>query len=275
MAAAEFDPLPASEPRFADIGGARIEYRRIEVAGARAPAIVFLHEGLGSVSQWRDFPAQLCALAGLDGLVYSRRGHGRSAPLAAPRTPDFMHAEALQVLPQLLATLDVKTPILFGHSDGASIAAIYAGAHPAAVRALILEAPHFFVEARSLEGIRAARAAFETTDLPERLARHHDDARAMFYGWNDVWLSAGFRDWNIESALGPVRCPVLAIQGEDDEYGTMAQLDALERRAGGAATLLKLARCGHVPHRDQRDAVLAACARFIATLDFSDPISPR
>jgi pimeloyl-ACP methyl ester carboxylesterase len=258
--------MTAPAPRLVSAGGHRLEYRRIAAARADAGTIVFLHEGLGSVSQWRDFPQRLCERTGLPGVVYSRYGHGRSERLSEARTPDFMHAEALTALPELLAALGVHDPILFGHSDGASIAAIYAGAHPGRVRALVLEAPHFFVEARSVEGIRAAGTAFAAGPLRERLARHHDDADGMFRGWHDAWLAPAFRGWNIETSLATIRCPILAMQGGNDEYGSMAQIDVVARRAPGTVELLKLAGCGHVPHREQQDAVLDACAAFLACL---------
>jgi pimeloyl-ACP methyl ester carboxylesterase len=248
---------------FATIEGQRLEIEQIAAARAGAPTLVFLHEGLGSVALWRDFPAKLAARTGAPALVYSRRGYGKSERLAAPRTPAYMHEEALIVLPALLAELGIADPILIGHSDGASIALIQAGSGRWPVRALILEAPHVFVEAVTVASIEQAKRAYRATDLGQRLARYHDDPDHAFWGWNDIWLDPAFRAWNIEDCLPGVRCPVLAIQGADDEYGSLAQLDAIERGVAGAFERLVLASCKHSPHRDQEPAVLDAMARFI------------
>ena len=232
-------------------------------AGGREPTLVFLHEGLGSIRQWRDFPERVARATGCAALVYDRYGYGESEVLAEPRVGvRFMHDEALVALPQVLSALGIETPVLVGHSDGASIALIYAGAGHA-VRALALLAPHVFVEEICVRSIEQARKTFETTDLPERLGRYHRDPRRTFYLWNDVWLDPQFRPWNIEEYLPGVRAPLLAIQGEDDGYGTLAQLDAIKRQVSGRCELLKLANCGHSPHRDQPEAVLAAVSRFI------------
>ena len=245
---------------FLAAGGRRLEY---EWSDGREPALVFLHEGLGSIRQWRDFPERVARATGLRALVYDRYGYGNSEVLVEPRVGvRFMHDEALVALPQVLAALGIEAPILVGHSDGASIALIYAGAGNA-VRALVLMAPHVFVEEICVRSIERARVTFETTDLPQRLGRYHRDARKTFYLWNDVWLDPEFRRWNIEEYLPGVRAPLLAIQGEDDEYGTLAQLDAIQRLASGRCELLKLANCGHSPHRDRPEAVLAAVNRFI------------
>ena len=218
--------------------------------------------GLGSLRQWRDFPMRVANATGCAALVYSRYGYGQSDVLQEPRTPSFMHDEALRSLPELLSSLRIVAPVLVGHSDGASIALIYAGVgHPA--RGLVLEAPHVFVEEHGLEGIREAKRAFETTDLSECLAKYHRDTERTFRGWNDVWLSPAFRDWTIEDCLPGVRCPVLAIQGEHDEYGTMAQLDAIARGVSGPCELVKLPGCGHSPHRDQPEATVAAVTHFV------------
>ena len=240
--------------------GHALEYEAIE---GRGPTLVFLHEGLGSVGQWRDFPRRVAQATGCPALVYARYGYGQSDVLAEARVPvSFMHDEALTSLPQLLAALGVADPILVGHSDGASIALIHAGAgHPA--RGVVALAPHVFVEDICISSIAAAREAFETTDLPARLGRYHRDPRRMFYLWCDAWLDPRFRDWNIEGYLPGIRCPVLAIQGEDDEYGSMAQLDAIARQVRGPCELLKLPGCGHSPQRDRADDVAAAVARFV------------
>jgi pimeloyl-ACP methyl ester carboxylesterase len=249
---------------FVEVRGRRLEVERIGGEAAR-PVLVFLHEGLGSISMWRDFPARVAAATGCAAVVYSRYGYGRSDALDAPFAVDYMHREALEALPELLARLRIERPVLVGHSDGASIALVYAGSRddPAGLVAL---APHVFVEDLSVESIARAKVAFETTDLPQRLARHHADARRTFYGWNDIWLHPDFRRWNIEAFLPAVRCPVLAVQGEDDEYGTMAQVAAVERQVGGRCEVVRLAACGHSPHRDQPEATLAAIARFVAAL---------
>jgi pimeloyl-ACP methyl ester carboxylesterase len=246
----------------ASVGNARLEYQWIGERTVDAAPIVMLHEGLGSVSLWRDFPTHLSGVTHRAVLVYSREGYGHSSPMRGPRPVSYMHDEALIVLPGLLDQLDVHEPILFGHSDGASIALIHAGAGHRPVRALILLAPHVMVEDISVRGIAAARQAYEATDLRARLARHHDDVDAAFRGWNDIWLSPEFRQWNIEQYLPRVRCPVLAIQGEDDEYGTMAQIDKIASAAPDVE-LLKLERCGHSPHRDCPEAVLAGVEDFL------------
>jgi pimeloyl-ACP methyl ester carboxylesterase len=231
---------------------------------AAKPVLVFLHEGLGSIRQWRDFPARLAQASGCRALVYDRYGYGDSDVLReARRTVRFMHDEALVALPELLRGLKIENPILIGHSDGASIALIHAGAGHAA-RGVVAMAPHVFIEPVCLSSIRKAVEAFETTDLPERLGRYHRDVRKTFYGWADVWLDPQFESWDIRDDYLPgVRCPVLAIQGHDDEYGTMAQLDEIARRVAGPCELLKLENCGHSPFRDQPEQVLQAAARFL------------
>jgi pimeloyl-ACP methyl ester carboxylesterase len=247
---------------FIDVGGYRLEFARM-AGDARRPTLVFLHEGLGSVAMWRDFPAKLAKAKGAPAVVYSRLGYGRSDPLSAPRQVRYMHEEALVTLPALRQKLGLDDVVLVGHSDGASIAVIHAGSGGFPVRALVLEAPHVFVEDTSIAGIEAASDAYATTDLPKRLARYHEDVESAFRGWNDIWLAPAFRAWNIEEYLAGVRCPVLAIQGEDDQYGTLAQVDAIERGIAGSFEKLVLKNCGHSPHRDQEDAVLAAMADFI------------
>jgi pimeloyl-ACP methyl ester carboxylesterase len=247
------------------IGGGRIEYRWIDGAAA-GPVLVFLHEGLGSVSAWRDVPDALARRTGLPALVYSRHGHGGSDPPPAGRGVRFMHDEATRVLPELLDALGVRDLISIGHSDGASIAIIHAGSRPAvAPRSLVLLAPHVFVEDCSIASISRMRDRYATTDLRDRLARHHGrNVDAAFHGWNDVWLDPAFRAWNIEECLPRIAGPVLVIQGEDDEYGTTRQVEAIARGVTGPLEALVLPACGHAPHRDQRDAVLDAIAGFIA-----------
>jgi pimeloyl-ACP methyl ester carboxylesterase len=245
------------------IGGRRIEYGFLEPAAAGGGDLVMLHEGLGSVSMWRGFPEQLARATGCRTLVYSRHGYGRSSALEAPRTVDYMHEEARLWLPAILERLDIRRPILFGHSDGASIALIHAASDASDVTGIVALAPHVKVEDVSLRSIAAARSAYLESDLPDRLGRHHADADSAFWGWNRIWLDPAFRSWNIEALLPSIRCPILAVQGEDDEYGTMEQIAAIAR-AVPHTRLLALPACRHSPHRDQPEAVLAAAAQFAA-----------
>ena len=243
-----------------------IEYNYVGSDAPNAPLIVFLHEGLGSVAMWRDFPQALCEAAGARGLVYSRPGYGRSTPRAADEhwDVDFMHKQAKDDLPALLRTLHVDTPPwLFGHSDGGSIALIHAAMFAREVAGVIALAPHLFVEDISITSIEKTRETYVTTPLKSKLARFHDDVDSAFWGWNDIWLNPAFRAWSIEPLLPQITCPVLAIQGIDDEYGTMAQIDRITD-ALPHAQLLKLNHCGHSPHRDQPEAVIAAVQKFIA-----------
>jgi pimeloyl-ACP methyl ester carboxylesterase len=241
----------------------RLEYEWVGREGA--PVMVFLHEGLGSVAMWRDFPARLCEAAGLRGLVYSRPGYGKSTPRPHEEKwgPDFMHVQAREVLPALLAALGVERPWLFGHSDGGSIALLYASMFPDALRGAIVLAPHILVEDVSVTSIEKAREVYRTTDLREKLARYHDDVDSAFWGWNDVWLSPAFRSWSIEEELHAIRCPVLAIQGLNDEYGTLEQVKGIARRVPGAR-LLEIAKCGHSPHKDAPEAVIGAVTGFVS-----------
>jgi pimeloyl-ACP methyl ester carboxylesterase len=234
----------------------------VRLPGTRpGPTIVFLHEGLGSVALWKDFPGELVERTGLPAVVYSRRGHGHSDPDRLPRQPTFMHHEAEVVLPALLDALALDEVVLFGHSDGASIALLAAARPDLRIGALVLEAPHVFVEDLSIVSITAAREAFVNGDLRERLAKYHADPAHTFWAWNDVWLDPAFREWDIRDCLARVACPILLIQGRDDEYGTLAQIDAIA--AATPADVLILDQCGHSPHRDRRDLVLAAAAEFI------------
>jgi pimeloyl-ACP methyl ester carboxylesterase len=234
-------------------------------AGADLPPLVFLHEGLGSIGLWRGFPHEVrTALGHPTTLVYSRHGYGRSAVVPGPRAPGYMHVEAQVVLPELLAAFGLVDPVLVGHSDGASIALLHAGSG-GSVRALVVIAPHVFVESCTLQAIAEARDAFRTTDLPARLGRHHQDAWATFHGWNDVWLSDGFRDWNIASELPAISAPVLLLQGENDPYGTLAQLDAIAAGVAGKSERVIIAAAGHSPHLEAgpacRDAIVAFLLR--------------
>jgi pimeloyl-ACP methyl ester carboxylesterase len=252
------------------VQGRSLEFLRIPGVDQQAPEILFLHEGLGSVSHWKDFPARVAATTGCPVTIYSRYGSGNSDVLTEPRPVTYMHDEALRTLPDLLAQLHIENPILIGHSDGASIALIFAGvsagssagAHNA-VRGLVLLAPHLFVEDLSVASIANAKTAFQTTDLPEKLARHHRDAVRTFWGWNNIWLHPDFRSWNIVEYLPRIPCPILAIQGLDDQYGTIAQVQAIAHQSGGPVEILPLADCRHSPQRDQPEATLAAIAKFV------------
>lgn len=247
----------------------RIEYAWVGSGHAHAPVMVFLHEGLGSVTMWKDFPAQLCAALGMRGLVYSRPGYGRSTPRAPNEhwANDFMHRQADEVLPALLAALGVsEAPWLFGHSDGASIALLHACRHP--VAGVIVLAPHLMVEQLSVDSIAKAREAYLHGGLRERLARYHDDVDSAFWGWNDVWLSPAFRRWSIEEEIRAITCPVLALQGLQDEYGTLAHVRGIAERLT-QARVVEIADCGHSPHRDQPQAVIDACRAFVDAQPFS------
>lgn len=241
-----------------------IEYRWTGNAASDDAVMVFLHEGLGSVSMWRDFPDRLCARLGLRGLMYSRPAYGKSTPRPAGERwmPDFLQRQATDVLPTLLSALGIERPWLFGHSDGGSIALLYAAHHPLSLRGAIVVAPHLFVEDISITSIAAAREAYLHGGLRERLARHHDDVDSAFFGWNDVWLSDAFRNWNITQELDRIRSPLLAVQGEEDEYGTMRQVTGIRDRLPSTA-VLALPRCGHSPHRDQPEALIDAVETFM------------
>jgi pimeloyl-ACP methyl ester carboxylesterase len=246
----------------------RLEYHWVGVTERTAPLLVFLHEGLGSASMWKDFPSRLCEAGGFRGLVYSRAGYGRSTPRSSDErwATDYMHVQAREVLPAFLAAVgidaDEDPPWLFGHSDGASIALIHAATYPTSIAGLILLAPHIFVEDLSIHSIEQAKYAYATTELRGKLARHHHDVDSAFWGWNDIWLDPAFRHWNIETLLPSIRVPVLAVQGHNDEYGTMAQVAQLAARVP-QAEVLKLDDCAHSPHRDQPEAVTRATIDFV------------
>lgn len=249
---------------FIHAAGHRLEAQWLGPAPSEMPTLVFLHEGLGSITQWRDFPAQLAAATGCGALVYNRWGHGGSDPLTGPRSIHFMHEEARESLPEVLSAFQIERPILVGHSDGASISLIYAALFPHRPRAMVLMAPHVFVEELSVTSIAQAKQTFLTTDLPERLARHHGaNTQRMFEGWNDVWLDLTFRDWNLEGLLPSVVCPTLVLQGEGDEYGTPRQVEAIAAQVSGPVETHLLPACGHTPFRDQREATLSLATRFI------------
>jgi pimeloyl-ACP methyl ester carboxylesterase len=233
---------------------------------AAKQTMVFLHEGLGSVAMWKDFPDQLCNKLGMRGLVYSRYGYGKSTPrpLEERWHPTLMHLEAQNVLPQLLAALKIERPWLWGHSDGASIALIYAATLPNAVPGVIAIAPHVFVEHKAIDAIELAKDTYTRTDLRDKLSRYHADVDSAFWGWNDVWLSPEFRDWNITDALSYIIAPTLTIQGEDDEYGTNEQAETVARDVQNGELML-IPNCGHSPHRDHAQLVIDTVAEYVAT----------
>ena len=240
------------------VAGRRLE--AVELPGDRSDsALVLLHEGLGSVGLWREFPQALQAATGRRVLAFSRHGHGRSEPPPRPRTPAFFHEEALEVLPEVLARLDAPRPVLVGHSDGGSIALIHAGQNP--VTGIALLAPHVMVEDVTVAAIREAREAFDGGELRERMARHHDDPAAAFNGWCDVWLDPAFRDWSLEPDAERVTCPVLLMQGADDPYGTLDQLDRIEAKVRGPVERLVVPG-GHSPHLEATRAVVDALVRW-------------
>ena len=250
---------------FAEINGLTLEYLRIAGA-ANQPTLVMLHEGLGSVAMWRDLPQKLAAATACSVFVYSRLGYGASEPLPEGRNirkPDYMHVEAWETLPALRKALNLEHVVLFGHSDGASIALLHAARH--AVDGVIVMAPHVRVEKISITSIEQAKVAYETTDLRARLEKYHDDVDGAFWGWNDIWLSPDFRGWNIEGELKNIACPVLAMQGENDEYGTMYQIEEIQRHKPGTR-ILRIPNCKHSPHRDQPEQVLALAQSFLSTL---------
>jgi pimeloyl-ACP methyl ester carboxylesterase len=247
------------------VDGKRLETLWIEPCDATTETIVMLHEGLGSVALWRDFPHRLAARTGCRVLVYSRYGHGNSDKLMEKRPVEFMHHEGEVVLPELLDKMDIERPIVLGHSDGGSIAMIFAGRFPDKPRGLILEAPHVFVEDLSVASIAAAKVSYETTDFRAKLGIYHSNVDLTFWGWNDIWLDPRFRSWNIESYLDAIRCPVLCIQGDEDEYGTPAQVKAIHASFPDTEILM-LADCKHSPHRDRREATLEKMAEFVARL---------
>ncbi len=256
--------------KFLNIHGQQLEVRRIEGSAAMAP-MVFLHEGLGSVSLWTqrglDWPLAVCQATGRAGLVYSRRGYGQSSPAPRRRNtlqPDYMHAEAWEVLPALLGAVGIQNPVLLGHSDGATIALLYASQFPTA--ACIAMAPHVLVESVAVKAIGQAKQAFESGELKTRLAKHHADADGAFWQWNDVWLSKAFASFDIRAECHRITAPLLLIQGLNDEYGTMLQLDEIANAAPHAQQL-RLADCGHSPHRDQPQLCTAGVTSFLKEID--------
>jgi pimeloyl-ACP methyl ester carboxylesterase len=261
----------AELPATASHDPLRIEYRWVNGAAVDAPIAVFLHEGLGSIAMWRDWPQLLCERLGMRGLVYSRPGYGRSTPRAPQiKWPvDFMTAQARDILPALLDALEVgiaerRRMWVIGHSDGGSIALLYAALHPDALAGAVVIAPHVFVEDISVESIAQTKLLYETADLRSKLARYHADVDSAFYGWNDIWLNPAFRQWTIAAELSSIRRPLVAIQGHYDNYGTMSQIDTIAERVSHAQ-LIKLDGCGHSPHRDAPDQLNDAIAAFVSS----------
>ncbi len=257
------DVIPAKAGiQYVAVGGASLEYIDIPASRAGRPELLLLHEGLGSVSMWRDFPAVLAAATGCRTIAYSRRGFGRSSPRIEPYGTRFMHDEALETLPSLRRELGITRPLLVGHSTGASMGLIHAGAGKWDVAGIVAMAPLTTVESSNVESILAARRQYEDTGWREKLARHHDDVDSVFYGWNDTWLRPEFRAWNILGDIAGIRCPVLAILGEDDPYSSVAQVEAIAASAPAVAKvrILRIARCGHAPHREKPEVVVPAIA---------------
>ena len=250
------------------IGGKRLETLCQGPAPDHTPTIVMLHEGLGCVALWRDFPQKLVAATGFGVFAYSRAGYGQSDPVKLPRPLDYMTREALETLPELLEVIGFRKGVLLGHSDGASIAAIYAGSvEDFRVRGLVLIAPHFFTEPSGLAAIAAAREAYEQGDLRARLAKYHQYVDSAFRGWNEAWLDPGFKAWNIADSIDYWRVPTLAIQGVGDQYGTLAQIREIETRAYSPVDVEILEGCKHSPHLEQPERTVAAIAEFCARLE--------
>ena len=257
----------SGQSAFINVSGIRLETVCHGPAPGKAPTIVMLHEGLGCVDMWRDFPRLHAEATGFGVFAWSRAGYGRSDPVGLPRPLDYMTREALDVLPRLLDAIEFESGILLGHSDGASIAAIYAGSvEDFRVRGLVLIAPHFFTEPGGLASIAAAKEAYERGDLRQRLARYHEHVDVAFRGWNDAWLDPGFEAWNIADAIDYLRIPVLAIQGADDQYGTLAQIAEIEKRIHAPLETVILPDCRHAPHIEQPEKALAAITEFCTRL---------
>jgi len=254
-----------------EVAGARLAVRAMNPQGEGHP-LIFLHEGLGSIELWRDFPARVVDATGHPGLVYSRHGYGWSDPLVGPRQPDYMHREAREVLPVIAGGFTGDAPILIGHSDGASIALIYAGSGHR-VAGLVLLAPHVFVEDLGLESIRSLHAS--SAELVERMAKYHTDPEATLRGWAEVWLDERFRSWNLEGYLARIRCPILLVQCEGDEYGSIAHLDAIESQVQGPVERLVFPGPGHSPHLSNPEPVIAATTRFIGMIGSPEPGAVR
>jgi len=256
--------MALSDSGFLSLGPQRLEYRMIGLQPDQAPTLVLLHEGLGCVGLWGDFPDKLAKTTGCGVFVYSRAGYGKSSPVTLPRPLSYMHEEARETLPQLLDAIGFRRGLLIGHSDGASIAAIYAGSHQDhRVGGLVLIAPHFFTEDSGIASIVEARQAYENGELRQRLARWHADVDNAFKGWNGAWLDPGFRKWDITEFLAYIRVPLLIVQGEDDQYGTVKQIEMAQQECYCPVEVALLPNAGHSPQRDAPEATLAAIAEFV------------
>jgi len=250
-----------------DLGTMRLEYRMIGPRPDEAPTIVMLHEGLGCVGLWNEFPDKLQTATGVGVFVYSRAGYGRSSPVKLPRPLTFMHEEAREVLPNVLDAIGFRRGLLLGHSDGASIAAIYAGSvQDHRVRGLILIAPHFFTEDMGIAEIARAKEAYATTDLRQKLARWHADVDNAFRGWNDAWLDPEFRNWDITEPLAYIRVPILIVQGEDDQYGTQRQIEVARQECYCPVEVALYRGVRHSPHREAPALLLASISEFAGRL---------
>lgn len=250
-----------------ELAGCRLFARKLSPAAGQSaarPTLVFLHEALGCIELWRDFPQALATATGCDALLYDRRGSGKSDPLTEKRAQDYLHQEAFITLPEVLEKTGVKNPILIGHSDGGTIALLYAAKFPENVRGVITETAHVFVEDVTLRGIRKVLKTYQTGDLKQRLEKYHgENTEAIFRAWHETWLNPNFRSWNVEKFLPHITCPVLVIQGAEDEYGTPAQVDAITSQVSGLAKPLLIPHCGHTPHREARDITLREMTKFI------------
>jgi len=256
--------MTLSDSGFLDIGAQRLEYRMIGPRPEAAPTLVLLHQGLGCVGMWEDFPEKIQAATGAGVFVYSREGYGQSSPVTLPRPLSFMHQEAQQTLPQILDTIGFQRGLLVGHSDGASIAAIYGGSHQDhRVGGLVLIAPHFIVEDATIAAIAAMRKAYDLTDLRARLGRWHADADATVHGWSDVWLKGDFRKWDLTEFLAYIRVPVLIVQGEDDQYGTVRQIEIAQQECYCPVEVALLPGAMHVPQREAPEVTLQVVSDFI------------
>ena len=256
--------MTLSDSGFLDIGAQRLEYRMIGPRPEAAPTLVMLHQGLGCVGMWEDFPEKIQAATGAGVFVYSREGYGQSSPVTLPRPLSFMHQEAQQTLPQILDTIGFQRGLLVGHSDGASIAAIYGGSHQDhRVGGLVLIAPHFIVEDATIAAIAAMRKAYDLTDLRARLGRWHADADATVHGWSDVWLKGDFRKWDLTEFLAYIRVPVLIVQGEDDQYGTVRQIEIAQQECYCPVEVALLPGAMHVPQREAPEVTLQVVSDFI------------
>ena len=253
---------------FLSVDGKNLEYACWGLSPSEAPTLVMLHEGLGCVALWRDFPEQLAAATGFGVFVYSRAGYGQSSTAELPRPIDYMTREAIDILPQVLRHIGFQRGVLLGHSDGASIAAIYAGSiEDYRIRGLILIAPHFFTEEMGLEEIANAKTIYETTDMKSRMAKYHRDPDNAFRGWNDAWLNPEFEDWNVSEVIDYLRIPVLAVQGVNDPYGTLAQIEEIEQRIYSPVDTETIEECGHAPHLEFPERTIAAVSEFCARLE--------